>query len=631
MTNRNECSAMNTGMGQQYGNTMQQPVPWNQKRMKPFTMEDQAVPNVAQVSNVVVQSVNEVRKAANVISCCTAENKRMMQNINENVTKTIEGLGRKKRRKCISTRMFMDTNGIYGLCRFYDDGTTENFHLFLNVKGAYDVQAVEFKRYLENNDKYVLIDFCESNCAVWCEKGKNFTRSNLYRWFREAGIQFSGCATQKEIENVLYDTFVSQVQNPKQTLQINELAGWNQVGKWNYSTGYSLSGVPSLPCMRKKFSKTQKDKKRLEQFLLAFAEIKNQSYRIIMLETLVYGMLSSILTREGWTERYFLNFVLLEDIPEEWFCRLYQIFDRERPIVLNTGEKTDEIVKIIRALNDEVLILSVLRGQNVYKQKKSEEQMNAIVHKICGQDVSTMGLKWKVNAALVVLNHYISDSKKAINILTDTTIFSDVFVEMLKSDAVDSFLSEFVCYVEEHMQEITKTIRKYKNRNIQSLLSLLWKILEMFCEENEINIYNLTQTKNSLSFDKILENLKDRLEVDENIVLILLENIGQVYMREKRYGCKQMENCCYWDAEYYYIPTKIFQCIVGKNGISKIQMKSTLLKWKEDKVLIPDGEGITYRLRLDMTSIETYRFKRVLFDKKLDIPMVDLGKESVEC
>lgn len=229
------------------------------------------------------------------------------------------------------------------LLKCYDDGTQEVFPLFLNVTGEYQVCGAVFKTYSEYAGKYAAIVFPAASCIVWCEKGKAFTRKNLYRWFREAGINFCVGAKQTEIEAVLYDRFISEVQKPVSVLSIEEMAGWNRKGEWQSAEGYSFPGFPFLPCARKKFPYVQKDKKQLEQFFAAFAKIKNLNYRIIMLETLVYGVLSSILMKEGWTESYFLNFVLTEDIPEEWFCRLYQVFDREKHIVLSAFEKNPRL------------------------------------------------------------------------------------------------------------------------------------------------------------------------------------------------------------------------------------------------------------------------------------------------
>lgn len=498
---------------------------------------------------------------------------------------------------------------------------------FLNVMGAYRVCNVTFKRYSEDNGKYAVIEFPEVNRIVWCEKSKVFTGSNLYQCFLTAGINFYGSVSTEDIKKVLQSTFIGQIQSPMDTLCIEEMAGWNHEWKWQSAKTYSFPGMLFLPCVRKKFPCVQKDKKQLEQFFSAFAEIENCNYRIIIMETLVYGLLSSILAQEGWTERYFLNFVLLESITEERFCRLYQVFDRERYSVINAAEKRSGIVKMLREINDEVFILSMPKGKGTYKQKKAEEFMDDVIHKICDQDVSSLSISWKVNAALVVLNHQISDSLKAINILTDTSVFSMAFVKMLKSSAVDNFLSSFVRYVEEHMQEVKKVIKRYKEKSMSGLLSVLWMILKMFCRENEIDLHKLTKVEENQSFYTVVNSLMEKTALDEMIIMIIRDSMKQSYVQEKRYGCKYIENCCYWDAEYYFIPTKIFRNMMKENNIMWNRVQMTFLQWKDAKLLLPDDVGFTYRFRLDGQSIEAYRFKRELFDRQLDIELKDLGKE----
>lgn len=282
---------------------------------------------------------------------------------------------------------------------------------------------------------------------------------------------------------------------------------------------------------------------------------------------------------------------------------------------------------MVRELNDEILILSIPQEKNNYRQRMAEDTMDDIVHKICSQDISSMGISRKVNAALVVLNHHISDSMKAINILTDTNVFATAFVEMLKSNAVDSFLSSFVRYIEEHMQEVKNVMRQCKEKSMSGLLSILWTILKLFCGENEINLHEAMQVENDQSFYVVARELREKPELDEAIVMHIMERMYQVYIQEKHYGCKYMEDCCYWDAEYYFIPTTIFQSMVKESRISWAKVQMALLKWKDAKLLHPDGEGFTCRLRVDGHSIETYRFKRGLFDKQLGIDMKDLGKE----
>lgn len=596
---------MNNGMRQQYGMPTQM--------VNPFPTEGEVLATAAQAANVAVH--------------CTNDTLNMIQQVSNQVNRTIVQLDRKRRRKQVNATIELANNGRYFLYKHYDDGNVDRVPLFVNVIGTYTVYDVIFERYSEDNGKYAVIEFPEAKRIIWCEKSKVFTGSNLYQCFLAAGVQFYETASPADIKQALQSMFISHIQSPRHTLCIDEMAGWSREGKWRSANQYSFPRMLSLPCARKKFSYVQNDKKQLEQFFTAFAEIKNLNYRIIMLEMLTYGVMSSILTQEGWTERYFLNFVLMEEIPEEWFCRLYQVFDRERCTVLSAAEKPSEIAKRVRELKDEVFILSMPKGNNNYQQKAAAALMTRTVCKLCGSDISSMGISWQVNAALVVLNHHISDSKRAINILTDTSVFPTAFVEMLKGNAVDSFLSSFVCYIEEHVQELKKTLRQYKEKSMSGLLAVLWKILKLFCSENEIDLYEMTKVEKEQNFYTVARELIEKPELDEVIVRAVKDSMKQVYVQEKCYGCKYMDDCCYWDTEYYFIPTKTFRKMMKANGILWSDVQMNLLKWKDAKLLLSDGEGCTYRLRLDEHSMETYRFKRGLFDKQLDIEMKDLGKE----
>lgn len=119
--------------------------------------------------------------------------------------------------------------------------------------------------------------------------------------------------------------------------------------------------------------------------------------------------------------------------------------------------------------------------------------------------------------------------------------------------------------------------------------------------------------------------------MDEQMILAIRETMKLFYIREKYYGCEYRDECCYYDDTYFWIPVELFKRITELKHISYHKSRTVLVKWKERKLLLPDEGGLTYKLRLDGRNIQTYCFKRELFNSaSFSAPIEQLGKEEEE-
>ena len=123
-------------------------------------------------------------------------------------------------------------------------------------------------------------------------------------------------------------------------------------------------------------------------------------------------------------------------------------------------------------------------------------------------------------------------------------------------------------------------------------------------------------------------SLTDRQEIGERIIKAVRSSMSKIFIRERRYGCGYVKDGCYYDQEYLWIPTKVFKEIMKTNRIPSNKYRETLVKWKQQELLLPDESGLTYKLRVNEVPIQTYRFKKALFDQAFSVPIEGLGRDE---
>lgn len=280
----------------------------------------------------------------------------------------------------------------------------------------------------------------------------------------------------------------------------------------------------------------------------------------------------------------------------------------------------------------EVLIVHVPSDEDSHRRKSIERNLGDIVNKICERDCSSLNIPWKVNASLVVVNEHVSDLDSAINIITDKHTFTPELIDMLRGNAVDAFLYELVTYVEAHMAEVRAVIKKWST-NLEGnmslvLLKVIWEILSEFAKDKGIDLAAGLGITGSLNWEAMWRSLADRQEIGERIIKAVRSSMSKIFIRERRYGCGYVKDGCYYDQEYLWIPTKVFKEIMKTNRIPSNKYRETLVKWKQQELLLPDESGLTYKLRVNEVPIQTYRFKKALFDQAFSVPIEGLGRDE---
>ena len=560
--------------------------------------------------------------------------------------KLMERMARKSKKLHGKPCIMIGGNGVYCLAQLYDDGTSTQSQLIFNITGECDIYNLSFPKLHGKTKRYVAIIFMNERTWVICDKEK-VTGINLYKWFVEAGIQFDPCFKDKLIKEALFDYFAPKIANARSIKELDGMAGWWQ-SQWRYAEWFQTfipSGMPELPVMDKHFTTEYRGKELLEKFLKGIASIESKHYRVVVLETLVSGVLANLFQEAGIYSNYFLNFVLIGRLDKELFCgspviryqkadfrRLYQVFNRGIWEIQEANVRSKLISDYVRTINDEVLIVHVPSDEDSHRRKSIERNLGDIVNKICERDCSSLNIPWKVNASLVVLNEFVSDLDSAINIIADECIFTSELTDMLKGNAVDAFLYELVTYVEAHMAEVRAVIKKWSSNQDGNmslvLLKAIWEILSEFARDKGIDLAAALGIPGSPDWGVMWRSLTDRQEMGERMVKAVRSSMSKFYVKEKYFGCGYVKDSCYYDNEYFWIPIKVFKEIMKTNCIPSNKYRETLVKWKQQELLLPDESGLTYKLRVDGAAIQTYRFRKALFDQPLFVPIEGLGKDE---
>jgi len=160
------------------------------------------------------------------------------------------------------------------------------------------------------------------------------------------------------------------------------------------------------------------------------------------------------------------------------------------------------------------------------------------------------------------------------------------------------------------------------------LLKVIWEILSEFAKDKGIDLAAGLGITGSLNWEAMWRSLTDRQEIGERIIKAVRSSMSKIFIRERRYGCGYVKDGCYYDQEYLWIPTKVFKEIMKTNRIPSNMYRETLVKWKQQELLLPDESGLTYKLRVNEVPIQTYRFKKALFDQAFSIPIEGLGRDE---
>lgn len=546
--------------------------------------------------------------------------------------KKVNAVGRKKRRMCVERQMVTKPSGEIVVCEVFDDDSQEIKPFIGNAMGTWQVNLIWLKTVDNPAEKY-LITFSGSNIWIIGNR-KKLTGSKLREAFIKAGVNFYPSFSKNIMEDVLFQTFAPLIENCNSKIEFQELAGWNQ-GKyvfWERLQYPVRTDFPKLPIQEKHFLQIGNGKEKLLKFCVLYAQIKRWEDRLYLLEIQILGLLASIFHEEKVPLNFFLNLVFLENIPEVFVVRLLQIFNRDTFHGLRGDANEKELHCWLNGSNDEVVIVDANVAGNDYRKKKAETNVEAVAKKICQKGNSLLGIDRDITASLVILNHQSMCLPGCVNIMVSKEFVksTDTVENLLDDFVVEAFLSEFICFAEYNLQNIRYLIRQENAKNIkneQKLLQAAFQILKSFGEAQGIDFAQELKLPWQIDFSDLVEEVLSKEDMKKQCIQAIRKDMQHWQIIKKGYGIEFVGNACYYDETKIWIPTKIFDRMLGRNGLLPYKMKF-LAAVKEERGLCTDAEGLSTRLQIGQKRVEAYAFLRDTFDLSGALDIVYLGKEG---
>ena len=136
----------------------------------------------------------------------------------------------------------------------YDNGEREANPFICNLKGTWEIFSLQF---LEKRSISVVGIFFSNSPKIIFLDEKNISSRAIYESFLRAGVKFSSGISAATAKQILFETFVPEIEKVEKTITISALAGWYQ-GNFLHKANFPYrlpKNLPSLPVFEKTFQK----------------------------------------------------------------------------------------------------------------------------------------------------------------------------------------------------------------------------------------------------------------------------------------------------------------------------------------------------------------------------------------
>ena len=130
----------------------------------------------------------------------------------------------------------------------------------------------------------------------------------------------------------------------------------------------------------------------------------------------------------------------------------------------------------------------------------------------------------------------------------------------------------------------------------------------------------------NIDMGKLLERFDIPDDLTDIVKGIIRKEIQHWSVIEK---CKQQKyvfSACYYDEKFLWIPTKILDRMLAREGMLPYKLNA-LYEMKKTGNLQTDRTGLSSRVQIGGNRIEAYKFRRSCFSMTGEADIVDLGKE----
>lgn len=595
-------------------------------------MDNQNFSNQMNQENSNKQEAN-LLQGINMVRQQIATNDEMLYAKMHHVENKVDIMGRKKRRVRTSREMQALKDGTIAMIDTYDNGERVAQPFISNLKGKWGVFSL---RFLERCSVSVVgIFFSISQEIIYVDE-KNISSRAIYESFLRAGVKFSSEISAAAAKQILFETFVPEIEEAEKTITVSALAGWYH-GKFLHKENFPYrlpKNLAFLPIYEKNFPEVNKGENVWKCYFNEMKQIQNWRDRVIIMTFPFAGIMASILKEERRPLNVFLNFIRLCDFPKNKIPMWMQIFNRHDMRVYNPLVTDKRLQEKLHTLKDEVLIVDfcIMPEEERYKKVKLKKRLLYIGDCLTGKSYFA-GELVQPSAAFAAISDDLLFQDNVYNILVTDDFYREsphnqYLAELSDSEIMESLFTQFVSYVTRNLENIWEIIRrKQKNSDARAeLFSILWDLLSAFWESLGINLQEAAQVPLNIDFEKVFwENSFDM----ENLLEVFLRkfrySLKNYSLAKRTYGC-QCEADIFYTEENLLIPTLLLNKILKDSGLWGYKRK-ILVSLKHTGNLQTDSDGLTRKIQINGKRREMYQVSRSFFNSIGSLDITSLGKE----
>ena len=274
-----------------------------------------------------------------------------------------------------------------------------------------------------------------------------------------------------------------------------------------------------------------------------------------------------------------------------------------------------KIETLLSNVKDEIVIADFTEyADDDYYQKKILTRFYYLLQEfLTGNRLLDERIPKRVCAGLVTISCSIVPRRDVLNVILDESSV-DAKQSLVESQCMERILSQFVKFVQE--KDDLETIL-HRKRNEQTSCGIIFAIVDEllveFWKNHNIDFHKELQFT-EMCFDEIIGEVEDINSEEIEIFINHLRDAVSEYSILEKNSPNASREAIIFNAEYVWIPTKLFDEICNKIHMASSYRK-ILLKLRENGNLITDSGSLSRVIQIHKERFECYQFSRNTFTK----------------
>ena len=566
-----------------------------------------------------INSQNAVCGSLNQMSTLMFQNNDLLlRNVHAMIADS-ERRHRNKKAKRVGCKLNASQGDCLKVEYLYDTGESQDHDLVNNLSGTFGVYKLKLKG-LENLHMFAILFPNEGVIIVGDVTKVKVTY--IYECFIRAGASFNVCVPRNIAAKVLHEFFAPLIEKANLEYQVSTFAGWD-ANHFQHAESFAwrnqMNSLP-LTVLTKKFAYVKPSEDLFNAYFAKLNAIKEHHERALFAVLPFIGLLMSKLQKNENINPFFINLVILEHVGIKKIFDLLQVFNRDKLIPKSLDRSQKSLQELVRSSNDEIVIVNALSDETdtTYRCGKVYKNVAYLANAFLGKELVGNEDFEAGKVLLVTLTERRIFRADCINIfVTSETFLNGAFHPTpVEDDAVACVLSTFVNWAERNMAVLEQIVRKKRAETDgrKLLVDITQEIVELFLSGEGYSLMDELKLPAGHRVASIFE--KDYKEDDllKRFKSLVHHHIRQFRISNRFKVSDYSPTMIYIDQEYIFFPVKVFDRILGGEGILPYK-KELLLELQKLEMLKRENDGIAKKVTLGGKTGDYYVIKQEFFEE----------------